>query len=234
MADPLSTRVVLKATELPRRLFSRVYWDLSVSGREHLPSSGGFVVAANHVSHLDPPLLTQAVGGRNVRYIAVDELFGKSRLFDWLTLFFGAIPTDRDGYPVGALRTAVAHLHDGGVMGVFPEGARARRWGDLAPKRGAAWLAWMGGAPLVPMAIHGTDGSLTPDDLTFRRTAVRIWIGPPMWWYDYADRVDPLAAMMDDWVDWVTDRLMPWLSIAPDGPLDEGGPDPGEGKDGAS
>ena len=191
-------------------MLARLYWDLSVTGREHLPAGGPLVVACNHVSHLDPPLVTQAVG-RNVRYIAVDELFGMSRFFDWLTGFFGAIPTDRDGYPIGALRTAVAHLHEGGVMGIFPEGARARHWGELAPKRGAAWLAWMAGAPMVPMAIHGTDRALTPDDRTYRRTSVRIWIGRPLWWYDYVDRVDPLGAMMDDWARWVTERLEPWL-----------------------
>jgi 1-acyl-sn-glycerol-3-phosphate acyltransferase len=214
MGDRLATRAVLKVTRLPRRVVTRVYWDLSFTGSEHIPRTGPVVVACNHVSHLDAPLVAQAVD-RNVRFIALDELFGVSRIFDRLTGFFGAIPTDRDGYPIGALRTAVAHLHDGGVMGVFPEGTRARRWGDLPPKRGAAWLAWMGGAPLVPMAIHGTEGALTPDDKTFRRTAVRIWAGEPLWWYDYADRVDPLAVMMDDWASWVTDRIGPWLSRIP-------------------
>jgi 1-acyl-sn-glycerol-3-phosphate acyltransferase len=212
MSDPLAVRALVRATRLPRDVITRLYWDLSITGREHVPDTGPAVVACNHLSHLDPPLVSQAVG-RNVRYIALDELFGTSRFFDRLTGFFGAIPTDRDGYPVGALRTAIAHLHDGGTMGVFPEGARARRWGELPPKRGAAWLAWMGGAPLVPMAIHGTDRTLTPAHRGFRRTAIRMWIGQPLWWHEYADRVDPLAAMMGDWADWVSERLAPWLGM---------------------
>ena len=95
-------------------------------------------------------------------------------------------------------------------MAVFPEGRRVAHWGENPPKRGAAWLAWMTGAPLVPIAVHGSEGTLAPGDLTLRRTSVRVWVGAPLWWHRYGDLVDPLGAMMTDWHEWVDARLRPW------------------------
>lgn len=210
MTDPRHVRAAAGVVRPVLERFARGYFDLAVTGRDHIPRAGPVVVAANHFSHIDPPLVT-VVARRQVRYIAVDELWGNSRVLDMLTGYFGAIPTDRDGYPVTALRTAIRHLEAGGAMGIFPEGARAVHWGERSPKRGAAWLAWITGSPLVPVAIHGSDGTMAPGDLRLRRTAVRVWVGEPMWWFDYADRIDPLAAMTIDWADWVGDRLAPWL-----------------------
>ncbi|MCL1586945.1 MAG: 1-acyl-sn-glycerol-3-phosphate acyltransferase, partial [Actinomycetia bacterium] len=121
-----------------------------------------------------------------------------------------AIPLDRDGYPVRAMRQSIDHLDGGNIMGLFPEGRRVESWGENRPKRGAAWLAWMTGAPLIPIAIHGTRHSLSPGEKGFHRTAVHIWIDEPLWWYDYVGSVDPLGDMMHDWYDVVDGHLAPW------------------------
>lgn len=204
LAPPL-----VKALRIPAHLLENAVFDLAVTGKEHIPGRGPVVVAANHFSHLDVPILATILD-RYPRFLAVDELYGKSRVFDATLGFFGAIPLDRDGYPVAAMRSAIGHLHDGQVIGVFPEGRRVEGWGVDAPKRGAAWLAWMAGAPLLPIAIHGTQTSLSPATRRFRRTAVRVWIEPPLWWHEYTDRVDPLQSMMDDWYERVDERLEPW------------------------
>jgi 1-acyl-sn-glycerol-3-phosphate acyltransferase len=193
----------------PAHVVEGAVFDLEVTGKEHIPPKGPVVVAANHFSHLDVPILGSNIG-RYPRFLAVDELYGRSRAFDAMMAFFGAIPLDRDGYPVRALRSAVDYLHDGNVIGVFPEGRRVEEWGGDPPKPGAAWLAWMSGAPLVPVAIHGTEQSLSPGTRGFRRTAVRMWIEEPLWWHDYAERVEPLRSMMHDWYERVDERLEPW------------------------
>ena len=115
--------------------------------------------------------------------------------------------------------TALTHIgvaqriiEAGNTIGLFPEGRRVEAWGVDAPKRGAAWLAWMTGAPLVPVTIHGTQDSLSPETRGFVRTAVRIWIDEPIQWFDYADRIDPIASMMDDWYEVVNGHLEPWSS----------------------
>jgi len=127
--------LVTKVFTPPLRLAAKLFLDLEVSGSEHVPSKGGLVVAANHFSHIDPPVVTIAVG-RDIRFIALDDLFGRGALFDRFTLFFGAIPTDRDGAPLGPLREAIGHVAAGGTVGFFPEGRRETYWGgDRAEAR---------------------------------------------------------------------------------------------------
>lgn len=209
MAERSAAAFVTRLIRPPVGLAGRLLFDLETTWEEEVPQEGPVVVAANHFSHIDPFLVTKAAN-RHLRYIAVDELFGRSRVFDLITGFFQVIPTDRDGYPVHALRTAIEHLEAGGAIAVFPEGRRVIHWGENPPKRGAAWLAWMTGAPLVPIAVHGSEGTLAPDDLTLRRTSLRVWVGAPLWWHRYADRIDPLGTMMADWHEWVDARLRPW------------------------
>lgn len=194
---------------IPLRILARGLLDFEVTGTENIPSRGPVVVAANHFSHLDPPLVVNALG-RLVRFIAVDELFGNHLAFDVVTQFFGAIPTDRDGVPLRALEEAIAHLRAGGTAGVFPEGRRVAYWRETEPKRGAAWLAWMSGAPLLPVTIHGTQNTLGQSDGGIHRTSVRVWVDEPLVWSDYAEHIDPLSAMTDDWYTTVDERLAPW------------------------
>jgi 1-acyl-sn-glycerol-3-phosphate acyltransferase len=152
----------------PSKFVTKQFFDLKIEGFDNVPTSGAVVLAANHFSHLDPPLIGIHTG-RYVRFMAVDQLFGKSIVFDAMMNFAGAIPLDRDGYPVAAMREAIEHLDGGNIVGLFPEGRRVERWGVDDPKRGAAWLAWMTGAPLIPVAIHGTQHSMTPGDIGFHQ-----------------------------------------------------------------
>jgi len=205
----LLPRTFERVLRLPNRALSSTFFDLEVEGAANLPSEGAVVIAANHFSHLDPPLLAVNLN-RYIRFLAVDELFGDSRAFALLLEFFGTIPLDRDGYPVRAMREAIDCLNAGGAVGVFPEGRRVERWGEDAPKRGAAWLAWMTGAPLVPVAIVGTEHSLAPGQRAFRRTAVKIWIEKPIVWSDYETETDPTNTMMKDWYTAVDEHVRHW------------------------
>lgn len=202
-------RSLERLLRLPNRVLSRAFFDLDVEGAGNLPREGGVVIAANHFSHLDPPLLAVNLD-RYIRFLAVDELFGDSRAFALLLDFFGTIPLDREGYPISAMREAISCLEGGDAVGVFPEGRRVERWGEDAPKRGAAWLAWMTGTPLLPVAIVGTEHSLAPGERAFRRTAVKIWIEKPLVWSDYESETDPTNAMMADWYNAVDNRVRPW------------------------
>ena len=200
--SPTPTRLahtVVSLVHRPVELVGRLVFDLEISGREAIPKTGPVVLAANHLSLIDPPFVGLTIK-RNVRYLALEELFGRSRFFDGLTLFFGAIPISRDRPTHNPMRTALAELESGGAVGVFPEGGRVTGWGAVQPKKGAAWLSMRTGAPLVPVALNGTEGTLSLTDERIRRTAVRVWVNRPLYPEDYTDRVDPLRAMMDDWV----------------------------------
>jgi 1-acyl-sn-glycerol-3-phosphate acyltransferase len=142
-------RVTPPATKALGKLVS-----LRVEIEEDLPEPP-FVIAANHYSHFDSPVIEAAVN-LPIRFLALEDLFGVNRFLDWLIVGHGAIPTPRDRRPVASIRTALAALGAGEIVALFPEATRVSHWGTLEPKRGAAWLALQSKVPLVPVAIIGT------------------------------------------------------------------------------
>lgn len=166
---------------------------------------GPVVVAANHFSHLDPVLIGLTVG-RPVRYLAVDELYGNSRLFDRLTQWLGAIPMSRTRAPLGALKTALAELAHGGSVGLFPEGVRVWTWGEVPPKRGAAWLARRAGVPLVPVAIAGSQEALGRGTARVARVPMTVTVCDPIDPVDH-EGDDAAAVMTKVWEDRIGSAL---------------------------
>jgi 1-acyl-sn-glycerol-3-phosphate acyltransferase len=180
------------------RVFRLYFPRTSIRGRDLTPRSGPLVVAANHFSHLDPVLVGMGVV-RPVRYLAVDELYGNSRFFDRLILRLGSIPMSRTRTPLGALRTALRELEAGGAVGLFPEGVRVWNWGEERPRRGAAWLARRTGAPLLPVAVAGSDQAMGREARGIDRCPLAVTVCGPIHPADYDDREDPVGAMTGEW-----------------------------------
>jgi 1-acyl-sn-glycerol-3-phosphate acyltransferase len=181
----------------------RFLWDLEISGR--VPDSP-FVVAANHFSHLDPVIVGKVMGP--LRYLAVDEIYGLVGWFDKVITAFGAIPLSRVSVQLAALRTADGYLRKGGVVGIFPEAKRVWTWGEVVPKRGAAWLALRTGVPLVPLAIWGTQDAFGKGARRIERRPVRVEIGPPLLSEDYSGHpLETSKVMIEDWRRWMSGAL---------------------------
>ena len=176
-------------------------WDFRIVGNNPIPT-GPLVVAANHFSFLDPVAASLAIK-RPVRFLSVKELFGRSQFFDGLLFYLGVIPVSRDHPAPEALGVALAHLATGGAVGVFPEGRRVSEWGETPPKEGAAWLSFRTGAPLVPVALHGTDEVWGVEHSRVRRHPIVVEVGKPMLPSDYPDR----AAMTAAWWTWMEQTL---------------------------
>lgn len=176
------------------RGLARALYSTSVGFETELPDPP-FVLAANHYSHLDPPVIGSVVGSP-VRYLAVDELQGKSFLLDRVLDLFGTIPLSRSSVPLAGLRAALGVLESGEIVGVFPEGARVARWGERTPKNGAAWLAIRAGVPLVPIAVTGTDRALDIDN-HWHRARIAVNVGSPL----TADSVPGLTEMWAAWIE---------------------------------
>lgn len=127
---------------------------LRVVGRERLPPRGPYIVAANHVSWLDPPAIEFALE-IPIRYMAKREVFGVPLVGGFLRAL-GNFPVRRGESDRRALDTALRVLEAGQPLGFFPEGTRSRDGRLRRGKPGIAFLARRSGAPVVPVAIRGT------------------------------------------------------------------------------
>jgi 1-acyl-sn-glycerol-3-phosphate acyltransferase len=138
----------------------RYVFRLRSSGLEHLPASGGFVLAANHNSNFDPwPLGLPLFPRRYLRFMAKSELYWWP--LRWILDTGGAFPVRRGERDTVAIETAVRLCRDGHIVVMFPEGTRRtkglRKKHEARPRTGAARIALTAGVPLVPAAIRGTD-----------------------------------------------------------------------------
>lgn len=147
-----------------------------VIGLENLPRTGQFLLMANHVSWLDPPILGWLIP-RRITFMAKEELF-RNWFVRWVVAGYGAFPIRRGEGDRQALREALKVLDSGAVLGMFPEGTRSRD-GQLQPGQpGIAMLALRSGAPVVPVSIVGTDRIWRLSSL-LRRPRFTVTIGRP-------------------------------------------------------
>ena len=137
------------------RLIFRVVFRWKVIGADNIPESGPVLVAANHISLLDPPVVGCAVR-REISYMAKAELFERP-IFRWFLAKLKAFPVRRGKADRTAIRTALEILKQGGVVGLFPEGTRSRTGEMLSPQHGVALLAIKSNAVIVPTAVYGTN-----------------------------------------------------------------------------
>ena len=135
--------------------FFLVYFRMKRIGMEHVPADGPLIIASNHRSFLDPWVIGMMLR-RPVYYVAKTELF-HHRFVGWLLSSLGAFPVVRGNGDRDAMDAASTILARGDVVVIFPEGTRTRPGALTAPKRGVGRLALQTGAPVVPMALIGTD-----------------------------------------------------------------------------
>jgi len=159
-----------------------------------------FIIASNHHSFLDPPLVGAAWGGR-LKFVTLADLFGNYPLLDFTLRTFGAIRVRRGTVPLAAVRESLVHLANGGVLCLFPEGTRVQKWGDVVPMRGAAWLAVKAGVPIVGVSVVGTDQVLGVDN-KLHRGRIRLTVSPPI--YPNGTGRDAIDELTRRWADWVS------------------------------
>jgi 1-acyl-sn-glycerol-3-phosphate acyltransferase len=161
----------------------RAVFGLKVTGKELIPRSGAVIIASNHVSYSDPPVVGSAVP-REVYFLAKEELF-VNPAFGWLICRYNAIALRRAVGDIGAVRKAVELLKQGKAILMFPEGTRSLGGRLLRPKPGLGLIACMAGAAVVPAYVTGTDKL---GRVLLRRTNLAVSFGEPVEAATFGDR----------------------------------------------
>ncbi|MBI3804741.1 MAG: 1-acyl-sn-glycerol-3-phosphate acyltransferase [Nitrospirae bacterium] len=136
-------------------MLARLFFRLQVIGVSEIPREGGVIVAANHNSYFDIPLLGCALF-RRADNIAKAELF-QNRLVGALFRMFGGFPVRRGTIDRQALAEAVGRLRAGHLLAMYPEGTRSKDGRLQPPKPGIGMIVAQSGAKVVPAFIRGTD-----------------------------------------------------------------------------
>lgn len=148
-----------------------------VEGRDNVPKTGAVILAPNHVSLLDPPLVGVSCG-RWPFIMAKAELF--SGIVGWAIEQMGSFPVRRGGADRAAFKRARKTLEDGQPLLVFPEGTRTRTGKLGRAEPGLLMIAHAAKCPVVPVYIRGTERAFSPRRPGFRFVRARITFGKPV------------------------------------------------------
>ncbi len=157
------------------RIFSTFPFFINVSGQEHFPKTGGFILATNHTSYFDP-LLAGSWATREMYFFAKEELF-RNRIFGNIISRTNALPIRRGTIDRDGVQRAVEVIKAGNGLTVFPEGTRSKTDNFLSPKPGIGVLATAAVCPIVPGYIHGANHLW---ECLIRKQKMSITFGEPI------------------------------------------------------
>ncbi|MCC6728002.1 MAG: 1-acyl-sn-glycerol-3-phosphate acyltransferase [Chthonomonadales bacterium] len=171
-----------------------VYGRVRIVGHENIPPSGPVIVAANHVSYLDPPLVGSSIR-RECAFMARHDLW-KSRFLGWLIAHLNAFPVHRDTADRAAIRSALDALASGKVLVLFPEGTRSDDGRLQAAAPGVGMIVARSGATVIPTAVIGPEQMLPPGASRLRRVPLTVVFGQPLQLAPGIDRREVVARLM--------------------------------------
>jgi 1-acyl-sn-glycerol-3-phosphate acyltransferase len=161
-------------------VFFRTWTKWERVGLDNLPKSGGVIMVSNHLSSADPPMLASAMYPRWPKFMAKIELLQKG-FIGYLFAMCGVFPVRRFEADLGALREAQRLLARGEIVGVLPEGHRSDTAEMNEAYPGAALIALRSGAPVLPVAITGSQELRKGWGVFIQRPRMRVVFGEPFW-----------------------------------------------------
>jgi len=149
---------------------------IKVYGRENLPKKGPFILAPNHMSIGDPPVIGVSCYPLTMHFMAKRDLFSNRRWGWWFRLT-DCIPISRDKNDFRATKMVLNFLKEGKRIVVFPEGTRSRTGELTEPELGVGFLAMKSGVPVIPVLITGTEKALPVEGRYKAGVPVKVYIG---------------------------------------------------------
>lgn len=142
-------------THIGYKLIFKIMYRLEVYGKENLPKDSDYIIASNHLSTLDPPLVCSIVD-KSVAYMAKKELF-ENLLLRWWLNWLGAFAVDRDKLGFSTVKTIMSIKQTGWVLGIFPQGTRQEAGIISDVTKGFATVAKKKKCGILPIGVVGTD-----------------------------------------------------------------------------
>ena len=161
------------------RLFFRIWERFETHNPEQVPAVGGCIIASNHASYLDPPVIAIGVKHRAVHFMARDTLFS-TPIARWFFISVQVLPMDRTKGDIGALRKGIGLLKSGKVLGLFPEGTRSPTGALQSAKGGVGFLIAKAEVPVVPAYVDGSFQAFPKGATRIKRGKVRVFYGKPI------------------------------------------------------
>ena len=229
-APPSWKPVPSRVTDAPERLpamyaglkrilppLLRRFFAFRVSGLEHLPEQGPYIVAANHANYLDGVVLATALP-RKINFLVMPRVYRATPLHPYFHDHVGSIPVSLARPDPGAIRRALRVLEQGGVVGIFPEGPFSQYGRLVRGQPGVALVALRSGVPVVPAAISGTFHALAARRVFVpRRVPLSVRFGEPLRFPPPRRRVT--QGLRSDVTGWIMEEIAALLAAdAPPAP----------------
>ena len=176
------------------RAFFRLYGQWEIVDYHKLPAEGPVIAAPNHVSYLDPEMVGAAIT-RECAFMARHDLW-ENRFLAWLLPKLGSFPVNREKPDRASIRSALEALERGLCLVIFPEGARSVDGRLRAAEPGIALLVQKSGAPVVPVALIGSERMLPVGASRLTRTRLKVVFGDPLTFSRQAPREEVLLGVM--------------------------------------
>jgi 1-acyl-sn-glycerol-3-phosphate acyltransferase len=189
MSDTIKheTMADMRAYQFSTRLFKLflLLWNrLRISGADYIPDRGGVLMASNHASFLDPPVVGVGYRGRPIHFMARDTLWD-SKFGSWWMTHVGCIPVSRGTGDMKALRLTIKALKAGQAVSMFPEGTRTEDGELQGAKGGIGFIIEKSGCVVVPAYIAGTYAAHPKGTKFIKPCKVSITYGKPITQADF-------------------------------------------------
>lgn len=160
-------------------MISKFFFRIDWQGRENIPKKGGFIIASNHVSYLDPVMVGIA-SPRKLNYMARHDLFLNPLFSKWL-FSVGAFPVKRKTADISALKEAIKRVKEGKGLLLFPEGGRVESIAiNKRPEPGVGFLTARLNVPVIPVFVKGSEKAFPRGARFFKSKKVSVYFGKPI------------------------------------------------------